>query len=98
MCPRTGSFRNGGFQVAVDGDCDGVPIAIVGTREMMPPGCEFELGFGSPIITVHPSISPADADFSPERLRDMTHAVIERTLEAHYQQQQQQQQGKEGEE
>ena len=71
-----GPFKMGGFRVAAAGDCDVVPIAIGGTLPMMPPGREFELGYGEPTVTVLPPISPADAGHDATRLRDMAREAI----------------------
>src|SRR6478736_5063470 len=35
---RLGSFKKGGFHLAIDSGADIVPMAIQGSRELMPPG------------------------------------------------------------
>lgn len=64
--PGVGRFRPGAFVAAIKGDMPVVPIALSGTREMLPSGRimprKVEL-----TIDVRPVIAPGDDDFSSSR-------------------------------
>jgi 1-acyl-sn-glycerol-3-phosphate acyltransferase len=59
-----GSFKKGGFHLAIDSGVDIVPVAIRGTRALMPPGTpliragKVEIELGVPISTA--GLGPAD--------------------------------------
>ena len=63
---RLGSFKKGGFHLAIDSGADIVPMAIKGSRELMPPGSplirrgEVRLVIGEPISTA--GLGPADRE------------------------------------
>ena len=63
---RLGSFKKGGFHLAIDSGADIVPMAIQGSRELMPPGSpliragQVRLQIGEPISTA--GLGPADRD------------------------------------
>ena len=63
---RLGSFKKGGFHLAIDSGADIVPMAIKGSRELMPPGSplirsgQVRLQIGEPISTA--GLGPADRD------------------------------------
>ncbi len=64
--PGVGRFRPGAFVAAVRGGLPVVPIAISGTREMLPSGRH--LPWPVPLtIQVLPAISPGDPDFTDNR-------------------------------
>lgn len=57
---RTGElikFRKGAFRVAVDRNLPVLPMTVVGTREMLPPG-SFRIRPGCARLVVHPPIQP----------------------------------------
>jgi 1-acyl-sn-glycerol-3-phosphate acyltransferase len=61
---KLGSFKKGGFHLAIDSGVDIVPVAIRGTRPLMPPGTpliragKVEIELGAPISTA--GLGPAD--------------------------------------
>lgn len=64
--PGVGRFRPGAFVAAVRGALPVVPVAISGTRDMLPSGRHLPC----PVpLTIHilPAIRPADPDFSDNR-------------------------------
>jgi 1-acyl-sn-glycerol-3-phosphate acyltransferase len=61
--PGVGRFRAGAFVAAVKGDMPVVPIAISGTREMMPSG-RFLPRMADLVVDVLPAIAPGDENFS----------------------------------
>jgi len=64
--PGVGRFRPGAFVAAVRGKLPVVPVAISGTRDMLPSGRHLPLPV--PLdIHVLPAIQPADPDFSDNR-------------------------------
>jgi len=61
--PGIGRFRAGAFVAAVKGDMPVVPVAISGTREMMPSG-RLLPRMANLVIDVLPAIAPGDESFS----------------------------------
>jgi len=63
---RLGSFKKGGFHLAIDSGAAIVPMAIKGSRELMPPGSplirsgQVQLQIGEPISTA--GLGPADRE------------------------------------
>lgn len=66
---KTGKFRRGAFQFALDVKRDILPISIIGSYHIFPPGT-FIVKPGKLIFKVHPSISIDD--YSKESLNDLT--------------------------
>jgi 1-acyl-sn-glycerol-3-phosphate acyltransferase len=64
--PGVGRFRPGAFVAAVRAEVPVVPIAIAGTREMMPSGRSWPWPV-RPRITVLPPIDPGDPSFDNHR-------------------------------
>jgi len=77
---RLGSFKKGGFHLAIDSGADIVPMAIHGSRELMPPGSpliragQVRLQIGEPISTA--GLGSADRD----RMLKLVHARIAEML------------------
>jgi 1-acyl-sn-glycerol-3-phosphate acyltransferase len=69
-----GAFKKGGFHLAIDSSADIVPVAIRGSRELMPRGSALiraghvRLELGEPISTA--GLGPADRDALVVRVRD----------------------------
>jgi 1-acyl-sn-glycerol-3-phosphate acyltransferase len=61
--PGVGRFRAGAFVAAVKGDMPVVPVAISGTREMMPSG-RILPRMADLMIDVLPAIAPGDENFA----------------------------------
>lgn len=77
--PGVGRFRPGAFVAAVRGALPVVPVAISGTREMLPSG-RF-LPWPVPLtIDILPAIAPGDPDFADHRR--LAEAARQRILEA----------------
>ena len=73
-----GRFRPGAFVAAIRGALPVVPIAIMGTREMLPSGRH--LPWPVPLtIQILPAIAPGDPDFSDNRR--LAEAARQRILE-----------------
>ncbi len=64
--PGVGQFRAGAFVAAVKGDMPVVPIAILGTREMMPSSRMMPRP-ATLTVDILPAIAPGDDDFSSSR-------------------------------
>jgi len=64
--PGVGRFRPGAFVAAVKGDLPVVPIAISGTREMMPSGRLMPWP-ADLTIEILPAIAPGDEDFASSK-------------------------------
>ena len=64
--PGIGRFRPGAFVAAIKGDLPVVPIAILGSREMMP-ACRLLPRKTELIVDILPAIGPGDDDFSSAR-------------------------------
>jgi len=64
--PGVARFRAGAFMAAVKGDMPVVPIAISGTRDMLPSGRLMPRP-ADLVIDILPTISPGDEDFSSSR-------------------------------
>ena len=64
--PGVARFRAGAFMVAVKGDMPVVPIAISGSRDMLPSG-QLLPRRANLIIDILPAIAPGDEDFSSPR-------------------------------
>ena len=77
--PGVGRFRLGAFVAAIKGDMPVVPIAISGTREMLP-SRRFLPRQTNLIIDILPAIAPGDDDFSSSK--ELTEASRQRILGA----------------
>lgn len=77
-------FRKGAFRVAVDRNLPVLPMTVVGTREMLPPG-SFRIRPGCARLVVHAPIQPASGppDGAVAELCARTRAVIAAPLERH---------------
>lgn len=62
-----GRFRAGAFVAAIKGDMPVVPIAISGTRKMLPSG-RFLPQQADLIVDILPAIAPGDDDFASSRV------------------------------
>ena len=58
-----GAFKKGGFVMAVRGGVPIVPVAIAGTRQVMPPGIMIQ-GAGPAVVVIGDPISTVDYDES----------------------------------
>lgn len=77
-------FRKGAFRVAVDRKLPVLPMTVVGTREILPPG-SLRIRPGCARLVVHPPIRP-DAGTVDEAVTDLcrrTRAAISAPLEQH---------------
>jgi 1-acyl-sn-glycerol-3-phosphate acyltransferase len=77
--PGVARFRAGAFMAAVKGDMPVVPIAISGSREMLPSG-RLLLRRANLVIDVLPAIAPGDEHFSSPR--HLAEICRQRVLEA----------------
>ncbi len=77
--PGIGRFRPGAFVAAIKGEMPVVPIAISGTREMMPSGRLMPKNTDL-MVDILPSIAPGDDDF--ESSRRLAEAARQRVLGA----------------
>ena len=77
--PGVGRFRPGAFVAAVRGDMPVVPIAITGTRELLPLGRMWPWPI-TPRIEVLPPISPDDPAY--ENHRELAEKARQRILAA----------------
>ncbi|KAH6772323.1 Phospholipid/glycerol acyltransferase family protein [Perilla frutescens var. hirtella] len=59
---KLGTFKKGAFSIAAKTGVPVVPITLVGTGKIMPPGMEAELNPGSVKVIVHPCIVGNNAD------------------------------------
>ena len=64
--PGIGRFRPGAFVAAIKGNMPVVPIAILGSRQMMP-SKQLLPRRGDLIIDILPAIAPGDEDYAPSR-------------------------------
>ncbi|HVZ71476.1 MAG TPA: lysophospholipid acyltransferase family protein [Polyangia bacterium] len=77
---RLAPFKKGGFHLAVSAGADIVPVAIRGSREIMPPGAlftragEIELELGAPIPTA--GLTPADREALTTKVRGQVAAML----------------------
>ncbi len=83
---RTGElikFRKGAFRVAVDRQLPVLPMTVVGTRELLPPG-SWRIRPGRARLVVHPPIQPGDGpvDEAVAELCRRTRRVIAAPLQA----------------
>jgi hypothetical protein len=77
MLLRIAEFKIGAFKVAAEMDCSVVPITIIGTRDLLPAREVFLLDSAeSPIVIINKEITAAEANHSPEKLRDLAHESI----------------------
>ena len=74
------AFKMGAFKLAADCGVAVVPITILGTGELMPPGQELSFFEGPCTIIVHPMEHPKEHD-GPAGLRDRVWAAINRPIE-----------------
>jgi 1-acyl-sn-glycerol-3-phosphate acyltransferase len=78
---RLGPFKKGGFHLAISSGVDIVPVAIWGSRELMPRGSariyagEVSIEIDEPIPTS--SLSVDDRDALVERVRDRIASMLE---------------------
>ena len=84
---RTGElikFRKGAFRVAVDRNLPVLPMTVIGTREMLPPG-SFRIRPGCARLVVHPPIQPGagTGDEAVTELCSRTRAAIAAPLAQH---------------
>ena len=79
--PGVARFRAGAFMVAVKGDMPVVPIAISGSRDMLPSG-QLLPRRANLFIDILPAISPGDEDFSsPRQLAETCRLKILKALD-----------------
>lgn len=64
--PGVGRFRPGAFVAAIKGDMPVVPIAILGSRQLLPSGQRLPRR-ADLIIQILPAIAPGDDDFASSR-------------------------------
>jgi 1-acyl-sn-glycerol-3-phosphate acyltransferase len=83
---KLGSFKKGGFHLAIDSGADIVPMAIQGTRELMPRGAmliragEVRLQIGEPISTA--GLGPSDREALVRQVRERIAGMLGQTAEA----------------
>jgi len=77
-------FRKGAFRVAVDRGLPILPMTVVGTREMLPPG-SLRIRPGCVKLVVHPAIQPGvgSMDEAAAELCTRTRTAIAAPLEQH---------------
>lgn len=77
-------FRKGAFRVAVDRKLPILPMTVVGTRELLPPG-SLRIRPGRARLVVHPPIEPGGGtvDQAVTDLCRRTRAAIKRPLDQH---------------
>ncbi|MQM12241.1 hypothetical protein Taro_045152 [Colocasia esculenta] len=73
------AFKKGAFSVAVKTGASIVPITLLGTGRLMPPGMEGSLNAGSVKVVIHEPIQGADADI----LCNSSRKIIAETLLLH---------------
>lgn len=78
---RVGAFKRGAFQLAVDAGAAVVPIAVQGTRELLPRHSLVLRRRGRIRIVVHPPIDPVARRMTAGDLRDEARRLIAQTLE-----------------
>ncbi|HBH97662.1 MAG TPA: 1-acyl-sn-glycerol-3-phosphate acyltransferase [Candidatus Omnitrophica bacterium] len=78
---KLGAFQRGAFQVAVDTGVSVVPIAVQGTRELLPRHSLVLRRRGRIRIVVHPPIDPVARQMTAVDLRDEARRLIAGTLE-----------------
>jgi 1-acyl-sn-glycerol-3-phosphate acyltransferase len=80
---RLGRFRKGAFQLAFETGYPILPVSIIGSDRILPPGRRF-LSPGRVRIILHDPIFPEESDKSPTEqitaMRDQARAVIEKSL------------------
>ncbi|XP_064964680.1 1-acyl-sn-glycerol-3-phosphate acyltransferase BAT2, chloroplastic-like isoform X3 [Musa acuminata AAA Group] len=74
-----GAFKKGAFSVAAKAGVPVVPITLIGTGKIMPPGKEGILNSGSVKVVIHKTLDGKDADKLCNEARD----AIARTLLLH---------------
>src|SRR5215471_7555191 len=78
---RTGPFKKGGFHLAMSAGVDIVPVAIRGSREVMPRGSariypgDVSIEIGEPIPTA--GLAPEDREALVDRVRDRIVAMLD---------------------
>lgn len=83
---RLNPFKKGGFHLALDSGADIVPVAIHGSRALMPRGSAFirsgtvRVEIGEPISTN--GLVPADRDALAARVRETIAAMLDETVPA----------------
>ena len=75
------AFKMGAFKLAADCGVPVVPITILGTGDLMPPGQELSFFEGPCTIIVHPMEHPRESDDGPAGLRDRVWAAIDRPID-----------------
>jgi 1-acyl-sn-glycerol-3-phosphate acyltransferase len=73
-----GPFKPGAFIIAADTGATILPVTISGARKLFPPKGIPSLGFGTPVLTIHPPIQAAGR--SVEELSAETRKVIASAL------------------
>ena len=73
-----GNFKKGAFMMARDLNLPILPITLIGTDKILPPG-SIDLFPGKAIIYIHPPIETGDANI--EELKTQTHSTIASVLE-----------------
>ncbi len=83
---RLNAFKKGGFHLALDSGAEIVPVAIHGSRALMPRGSAFihsgtvRVEIGEPIPTA--GLQPADRDALAARVRDKIAAMLDEPVPA----------------
>lgn len=77
---KLGAFKRGAFQLAVDAGVPVVPIAVKGTRELLPRHSLVLRRRGRIRIVVHPPLDPATSRMTAGELRDEARCLIAQTL------------------
>ena len=80
---KLGPFKSGAFKLALETNIPVVPIAIHGTRDLLPRHSVVLRTRGRIRIVVHPPIDPAAHRLTdPDRLRDEVRRLIGQTLQS----------------
>lgn len=77
---KLGPFKNGAFKLALEAGVPVVPIAVDGTRELLPRHSLVLRPRGRIRLVVHPPLEPSSYHLNPDRLRDDVRRLIEQTL------------------
>jgi 1-acyl-sn-glycerol-3-phosphate acyltransferase len=78
-----GPFKPGAFKLALDTGAAILPVSVSGARDLLPARGFPRMGYGEPVLTIHPPIDPppreAVARMSPEEAKAAVGALAERT-------------------
>lgn len=77
---KLGPFKNGAFKLALEAGVPVVPIAVDGTRELLPRHSLVLRPRGRIRLVVHPPLEPSSYHLNSDRLRDEVRRLIEQTL------------------